>query len=192
MRRFNFLNAFVLLNHFIHCVEINNTLNDFKHSNELFGFVKYGNWCGPQHGGYQDCCNNGPCSECDLKKGTPTLECFKQCPPTDYMDYYCAAHDECCLNNTKDITCFPEGNKCYCDCLLIDGVTKSNCVSDECSYYKSRLLSLFNYGLSCWYKNENNISVCNILSLRDYSITQFCDNGNEVNPWSRNLHSRNI
>lgn len=152
--------------------------------NELT-FTNYGNWCGPGHGGFQNCCNNTNCPNCDLKKGTPDKACLEECPPIDDLDYHCALHDECCLNNPKTILCFPEGNKCFCDCELIKGADQSNdCINDNCLNYRSRLLSLFNYGLSCWYENKQHKHDCNVVSMRDYPIKNFCKNGDEINPWN--------
>lgn len=158
----------------------NNTFNDLEYTLDLSGFISYGNWCGPGHGGYQDCCDNKACQECDLKKGTPTEKCLEQCPPIDELDYYCALHDECCMNNPKDIICLPEGNKCYCDCVLLNGANNvADCTTDECLSYRLRLVKLFNYGLSCWYNDEKNISRCNKVTMRDFPIKDFCVNDKE-------------
>ena len=43
---------------------------------KLSGFIDYGNWCGPGHGGYQDCCNGEPCSSCNLNDGNPSKTCL--------------------------------------------------------------------------------------------------------------------
>lgn len=159
----------------------NNTFNGLEYTLDLSGFISYGNWCGPGHGGYQDCCDNKVCQECDLKKGTPTEKCLEQCPPIDELDYYCALHDECCMNNPKDIICLPEGNKCYCDCVLLNGANNvADCTTDECLSYRLRLVKLFNYGLSCWYNDEKNISRCNKVTMRDFPIKDFCVNDKEI------------
>ena len=156
---------------------------NLDNNNNVFGFIKYGNWCGPGHGGYQDCCNNKKCSKCNIKDTKLTDECLNECKPIDTLDYHCAIHDNCCFNHEKDITCFPEGNKCYCDCLLLEGVENLNdCTSKECLYYRSKLSTLFNYGLSCWYKNKNNTSICNKVSMKDYYIKDFCKDGKEIQP----------
>lgn len=158
--------------------------NEHDEMYNSLGFVSYGNWCGPGHGGFQDCCNGSACSNCDLKKGTPTDDCFNECPPIDELDYYCALHDECCLNNPKDFVCFPEGNKCFCDCALIEGANNANdCDNDDCHSYRYKLIHLFKSGLSCWYNNEKNISTCNIVGMRTYTIESFCNNGKELNPF---------
>jgi hypothetical protein len=170
-----FLNIFFYSNS-----ESTNLVNYDNEKNMTF-FLNYGNWCGPGHGGYQDCCNQTKCPKCNLQDNKVTNECLDECKPIDTLDYYCAIHDECCLNNEKKITCFPEGNKCYCDCLLTSGIEYSvNCNSIECSNYRSRLLPLFNYGLSCWYKNQHNNSVCNVVSMREYQINAFCKDGKEI------------
>ena len=182
MNYFKLLSVFILSNNsnLLHSY----VLNQSEENQKLLGFVNYGNWCGPGHGGYQDCCNNTICSDCNLKKGSPDAACLKQCPPIDMLDYHCALHDECCINNPKDIVCLPEGNKCYCDCSLIEGAKKVNdCIKYDCKIYRSSLISLFNYGLSCWYKNEKNISSCNKISMRDFHIKDFCSSGNEINPF---------
>eukprot|EP01087_Luapelamoeba_hula_P007685 TRINITY_DN1881_c0_g2_i3.p2 TRINITY_DN1881_c0_g2~~TRINITY_DN1881_c0_g2_i3.p2 ORF type:complete len:149 (+),score=18.81 TRINITY_DN1881_c0_g2_i3:132-578(+) len=60
----------------------------------------YGKWCGPQHGGYQNCCNGTACAACVWQTtkpsiADPTPECLAACPPIDAIDAACAAHDLC-------------------------------------------------------------------------------------------------
>ena len=59
-------------------------------SNGLFdGLFKdltsYGNWCGPSHGGFQDCCNDGQrCPNCDPNSHMSLNgKCMDDCKPTD-------------------------------------------------------------------------------------------------------------
>ncbi|KAL6054461.1 CFEM domain-containing protein [Balamuthia mandrillaris] len=60
----------------------------------------YGNWCGPSHGGFQDCCYGGPCPSCVAPELGQldyrfSQECFNECPPIDWVDLACAWHDTC-------------------------------------------------------------------------------------------------
>jgi hypothetical protein len=36
----------------------------------FFGLTEFGNWCGPGHGGTNDCCDDEPCSQCNDTVGT--------------------------------------------------------------------------------------------------------------------------
>jgi hypothetical protein len=142
------------------------------------GIINYGNWCGPSHGGYQDCCNGKPCESCKLNEGilyVPSPECLNSCNPIDELDYYCAIHDKCCLlnHNLSNIECSPEGNKCECDCLLVKQVSNFECSNYSCKYYSKSLLYLFNNLLSCWYIDENtNTEYCNKNNL---NLTNYCN-----------------
>jgi hypothetical protein len=151
---------------------------------KLSGFIDYGNWCGPGHGGYQDCCNGEPCSSCNLKDGKPSKSCLLECQPIDELDYHCALHDECCINNENDINCNPEGNYCACDCLLTEGALKAtDCNDVYCKSYRSTLVYIFENTLSCWYNNVNNTASCNKVFDKDYETDNFCQNGVECKPW---------
>ena len=159
-------------------------LTKSEKNQRVAGIMDYGKWCGPGHGGYQDCCDGGPCSSCNLNDGKPSQDCLKECPPIDELDYQCALHDECCLNNELNIDCVPEGNYCACDCLLSEGADKaSDCNNIYCESYRSILLYVFDDTLSCWYNNVNDTATCNSVVSKDYQIDSFCNNGQECNPW---------
>lgn len=148
-----------------------------------FSLMSYGNWCGPSHGGYQDCCNKGPCKSCNIVDGKPTKECLEECKPIDKLDYYCAIHDQCCLlfdyatNQTpRHIECYPEGNYCYCDCSLVKQshtLLENECNGFKCKHYLSALKYIFENVVSCWYINSENIEMCN---KNNKNITDYCNN----------------
>ena len=153
-----------------------------------FSLIDYGNWCGPSHGGYQDCCNQGPCKSCKIEDGKPTKECLEECQPIDKLDYYCAIHDQCCLYSDsqinqehKHIDCYPEGNHCYCDCSLVkqsSTLLKNGCNSFMCEYYLTAVKYVFENVVSCWYINSENIEMCN---KNNQNITNYCNDDNENN-----------
>lgn len=164
-------------------------LTKSERNQKVAGIIDYGNWCGPGHGGYQDCCNGNPCDNCNLNEGPPTKECLDECPPIDQLDYQCAMHDECCLNNeiVIDLECSPEGNYCACDCLLSKGAEEvSDCNNIYCKSYRSTLVYVFEDTLSCWYHDKNNTAMCNKVMSKDYEINSFCNNGSVCDPWDPN------
>lgn len=94
------------------------------------GWTDYGNWCGANHGGFQDCCsvkeNGTACRSCKILPGqTPdkllTDACLQECPPVDELDRACAWHDACTFSypGPKHLKCVPQGNFCACDCMLV-------------------------------------------------------------------------
>lgn len=169
--------------------EINSDIDIDKDLNKLssdillnFSLISYGKWCGPSHGGYQDCCNGGPCKLCNIEDGNPTKECLQECEPIDKLDYYCAIHDRCCLNfdnstsreNYDHIECYPEGNYCYCDCSLVKQsytLTENECNSFKCKHYLSALRYVFENVVSCWYINQENLETCN---KNNQNIINYC------------------
>ncbi len=112
--------------------------------------VDYGRWCGPGHGGTNDCCSTdgmAPLSDTDNDDGirctmcnpessaNVTTECLMQCPPVDSLDLACAIHDYCSfdldytrisLNSSFSCTTTGVGliqaQNCICDCRLIKAV----------------------------------------------------------------------
>jgi hypothetical protein len=166
---------------------MNSTISPADEYQMQMGLVNYGNWCGPGHGGYQDCCNGNPCPSCNVKDGPPTEACLKECPAVDQLDYQCSFHDECCINNEKQISCSPEGNYCACDCLLLEGSNSvTDCTSLSCKSYRASLDTLFSYSLSCWYYDQNHKETCNTLGSRKYSVNEFCNNNHSCDPWNPN------
>ena len=159
--------------------EISNTTNTFLN----FSLISYGKWCGPSHGGYQDCCSKGPCKSCNIEDGIPTKECLEECEPIDKLDYYCAIHDQCCLafddltkQNLGHVECYPEGNDCYCDCELVKQsytLTDKDCNGFKCKHYLSALKYIFENVVSCWYTNSENMEMCN---KNNENITDYCSN----------------
>lgn len=41
------------------------------------GVDDYGNWCGGGNGGFQNCCNGGPCPNCIIQDGL-TVACLEE------------------------------------------------------------------------------------------------------------------
>lgn len=136
----------------------------------------YGNWCGGGHGGLQDCCDGKRCSECNENTTDLTLGCFKQCPPVDELDKYCAYHDLCTFKNVlpPSISCFPQGNFCYCDCELVTRAQVVNCTNKYCIEMQKTLLSWFKE-LSCWYWDASYNPVCNGNWRGKYFLEDFCN-----------------
>ncbi len=133
------------------------------------GLTWYGNWCGGGHGGYQDCCNYDRCTHCDWHDGhsNVTRKCLAECPPLDALDSFCAQHDLCTFQFDKirlapDLSCYPQGNYCQCDCKLVESVSKMMCDTYACSIYSTELLQTFNYVTHCFYMDEREEQyVCN-------------------------------
>lgn len=132
-------------------------------------FTSYGNWCGPGHGGFQDCCNGQQCSGCILPGGVVTRECLQQCPPVDQIDATCMNHDSCVFQNLPVSTTPSCGgvsqNYCPCDCYLAyraNSLYANNYCNRQqdqlyCSIYLYLLINLFECGsVTCFY-NTNEI-----------------------------------
>lgn len=133
-----------------------------------FFLLNYGNWCGPGHGGFQDCCDGERCPACN-ENGILTPECILECPPVDALDNICVYHDSCTIQNPDDNpygnTCgvvYPE-NYCACDCFfiqqLIQGIEFDICVTASsplyCNTYMNAALYLFKNGyVKCYYYFE--------------------------------------
>lgn len=112
--------------------------------------LNYGNWCGPGHGGFQDCCLGIPCPACT----TPLLGengyqfspyCFKQCPPIDAIDLACAWHDACCFVSGTACGRLFDGQQCFCNCVL----RSASCAFDP----SSRVCNVFrgiDILMDCW------------------------------------------
>lgn len=119
----------------------------------------YGRWCGPGHGGYDDCCNGSFCPSCGPGplvgnfNFTLNLACLKECPPVDMMDLACAQHDTCCSVFGTSCGTFLKDQHCFCNSLLS---------KLACSVYPySRVCFIFsslNYGMDCWGCGQNTTS----------------------------------
>lgn len=127
--------------------------------------TSYGKWCGGNHGGYQDCCEDEACNECDAAfTGTgygsaptsPSKKCLDQCPPVDGVDYICAIHDRCTFHNKhpNQFSCEPQGNYCQCDCELLKHIAEASCSSWYCSFYKFGMYAVFTEQTACWFKPQ--------------------------------------
>lgn len=57
----------------------------------FFTLYRYGNWCGMKYGGFDNHCVD----YCRQDQWTPSQDCLKCNPPTDYVDAQCMYHDFC-------------------------------------------------------------------------------------------------
>lgn len=119
--------------------------------------TRYGRWCGLNHGGFADCCNGGPCPQCNSYP--PSSACLLACPPVDNLDAACASHDAC-WNKTPTRSCeLGNFNECSCNCELTtalrrDSVCERASEGVRCRVYARAARALFcNYpcfsGTSC-------------------------------------------
>lgn len=129
----------------------------------------YGNWCGSNHGGFQDCCNGNPCHNCLPKTGVKpeellTEECLKECPPIDDLDKSCAWHDACVFvyDRPKLFSCYPQGNYCYCDCTLVKSANNVTCPTYGCVAYRTSLQELFLHATACYHYDSGSLICENI------------------------------
>ncbi|KAL6060081.1 Disintegrin domain-containing protein [Balamuthia mandrillaris] len=109
----------------------------------------HGNWCGPSHGGFQDCCYGGPCPSCIAPEPGQldyrfSQECFNECPPIDWVDLACAWHDTCTYVAGEVNGCghFIAAESCYCNCVLAD---------IACNYIADGVCTYFRDIASCWF-----------------------------------------
>ena len=119
-------------------------------------FEDHGNWCGGPHGGFYDCCDGKPCSDCIKGQSSPSAACLAQCPPKDAMDAACANHDFCCANSQLDLDspeeCAIQGNPCQCDCGLIraaKAVEKAGSSNLAEKMYAGEIVAVFTGITSC-------------------------------------------
>ena len=110
--------------------------------------MNYGRWCGPDHGGYDDCCNGTYCRGCGSGPDRGdydyqlNLDCFLECPPVDILDLACAQHDTCC--HIFGSSC---GHKehCFCNHLLDNIACKYDPFNKVCLVF-----STYDPFMSCW------------------------------------------
>ncbi|KAL6044744.1 CFEM domain-containing protein, partial [Balamuthia mandrillaris] len=114
----------------------------------------HGNWCGPQHGGFQDCCDGKPCPSC-VPPRVGQLDyhlspnCTKECPPVDEVDEACVFHDTCTFVAGEACGLLRPAESCYCNCVLAE-IACSSEVSGAgpiCWYFRAVA--------SCWFCNES-------------------------------------
>lgn len=126
----------------------------------------YGNWCGGNHGGFQDCCGGRRCPECGIKSNVVpdtllTPGCLEECKPVDELDAACAWHDACTFSfeRPSNFSCSPQGNNCFCDCTIVKKSESITCSTYACSAFKPSLQELFLHGTAC-YHTKNTSLVC--------------------------------
>jgi hypothetical protein len=154
------------------------TPREFVHG-PVRGLTSYGAWCGGGHGGYQDCCDGGPCPACDPSAPGMAEECLAQCPPLDALDMQCAFHDHCTFSQdySASISCHPQGNFCACDCILANRAELVTCDTGSCSEFRTALYSLFEHALACVYVTRGGGLACDGLISGRYSLDEFCPAG---------------
>lgn len=114
--------------------------------------VNYGKWCGPLHGGFQDCCNGTWCKSCGSgpKLGNYSydfkLDCLtKECVPIDYIDMVCAWHDACTFVAGQACGKYYDGQHCFCNCVLYKAACHFSYRSKVCAAF-----SPWDVTMQCW------------------------------------------
>ncbi|ELR15697.1 uncharacterized protein ACA1_378150 [Acanthamoeba castellanii str. Neff] len=153
---------------------------DMQLFNNFFGLTEFGNWCGPGHGGTNDCCDDEVCSACNDTIGL-TMDCLDQCPAEDDLDFACAVHDFCYGANDyeelfpdEDFECsslfgIQKSGYCECDCQLVETARDI----DSNDFYRSALIFTFTHITNCWY-NSTSGPVCNTKGDDRILVTEFC------------------
>jgi len=121
----------------------------------------HGKWCGPQHGGFQDCCNGTWCPSCGpgpvLGNYSYTFDqsCLtKECIPIDAIDMACAWHDACTFMAGQSCGRYYDGQHCFCNCVLY----KAACFFDRTSKV-CLVFSPWDPTMQCWScLNETNVT----------------------------------
>jgi hypothetical protein len=151
-------------------------------------FAKYGRWCGSGHGGYQDCCDGGPCPGCSTNSTGISQECIEQCPPLDLLDAQCVFHDHCARTQTRAIDCSPQGNFCGCDCLLVRRLSLVDCSKSsglkgpfQCELARKAMTRLFTSATACFSIDPAGNELCNVPG-GPRPLSGFCA-GNGTMPW---------
>ena len=144
----------------------------------------YGNWCGPGHGGFSDCCNGNACPGCPTPPEgdfsySMNASCLEECPPIDELDRACAWHDTCSSisGSSSECTYDKDGQQCFCNCVLTAVACQPNMpFAGVCGYFNS---------VACWYC-DSGIGKCDGYSGPiDQPLSYFCKNGaNQVRFWN--------
>jgi hypothetical protein len=145
----------------------------------------WGNWCGPEHGGFQDCCSGAQCPNCIIPNGTDVQlsldnlkACLSECPPVDEEDAACVLHDWCCLNQGDDdpygCGVFAAAQNCECNCILLRTLM-------DRGYGGSAIIPFFT-NANCWYTNSTGQNVCDGAG-GPYTLS-FCTNQSAEAIWN--------
>lgn len=130
---------------------INQSKLNYEFKNDLNPIENYGRWCGPGHGGYNDCCNGTWCPSCGPGPAvgnwsfTLNLDCLRECPPIDNVDLSCAQHDTCVSVFGAQCGLFLTDQHCFCNSLLARTACHYDFFNKVCLVF-----SPYNYGLGCW------------------------------------------
>lgn len=120
-------------------------------------FTVHGNWCGPDHGGFQDCCGGRPCPSCNIPEPGQfgyqmnMTACFAECPPLDLVDFACVWHDACTYVSGKAplTSCghWTKPESCFCNCVMSSICHLPSQSSLICDYFEDVA--------SCWFCEDD-------------------------------------
>lgn len=116
----------------------------------------YGNWCGPNQGGYSKNPNVSCKSACQRSTIFVSRACRGCLPPQDVLDEACMEHDRCTANHGRGPWwCQPIGNHCKCDRPFVQRVNTiiQNCTTNSCRWHALQVYTAFQF-LSCWYPQK--------------------------------------
>lgn len=106
-----------------------------RHYWSLGESFKYGNWCGKNHGGF----NNECLHVCSKNHETPSPECVRCNPPIDWVDEQCMYHDFC----FQRFQVYGEGSADQCDGTVNLGnpfPTPCSCSQNITYYLRTNML----------------------------------------------------
>ncbi len=158
----------------------------------------HGNWCGPNHGGFQNCCGGRPCPSCtipergDFRYKMNMTACFAECPPTDTLDAACVWHDACTFVSGEACGHYVSAESCFCNCVMASVCHGPAQNSVICSYFEEIA--------SCWFcmdedeeeeeeeEEDQSESItkrslelrCDQLGSYQYPLNYFCSDGVSV------------
>jgi len=153
----------------------------------------HGSWCGPSHGGYNDCCGGGPCPSCRVPRVgefnyTMDPRCLQECPPADETDLACAWHDTCYSISGTDPVCggtlpvLDYDQECFCNCVLTSVACQSGQpVTGVCDFFTDVA--------ACWVCDpQTNKWECDAWDgTIDFPVSHFCHDGPSIlTNWPRN------
>ena len=173
---------YILASHALaaHHIAIERSVASLKHK-QVSRFPVHGNWCGPSHGGYNDCCGGSACPSCrtprvgEFNYSMDPL-CLKQCPPVDDTDLACAWHDTCYSISGSDPVCGGiYDQECFCNCVLTSVACQpAQPVTGICEYFSNQA--------ACWVCDlqENKWECDTWDGAIDFPITHFCHDGPSI------------
>lgn len=146
----------------------------------------YGRWCGPGHGGFQNCCQGTFCPSCGPGPSegqydyVMPLQCLEECPPVDKLDLACVWHDICTYLAGQRCGRVVDGQHCFCNCLLYKAACFLAPLSPVCL-----LFAPLNPALDCWICQAER-DVC----LAEGKVGSYCGNVSQQLDILQGLQSR--